>query len=279
MQTLFLFIYRYRALFIFILLEVLCGWFIVYNNQYQSAAFFNSANRFVGNWYDMNTNVTEYLALKRINVELAEENAELRLLLTQNEQTIQLLPKKLIPLPEVIEQYSYIPAKVIKNSTLRSNNFITLNKGSKDGIKPEMGVISSNGVIGKVKSVSEHFSTVLSLLNSDVYISSKLASNGVICSTNWDGKNPRYANLLFVPRHIELQKGDTVLSSEFNAIFPENVPIGIVEKVSLSPDAAFYDANILLFQDFHKIDFVYVVDNKLKLERDSLQNASFYRNE
>lgn len=274
MRTLFLFIYRYRAFFIFILLELLCGWLIVVNNQYQSASFFNSANRLVGNWYDMNTSVSEYFALKRVNVELAEENAKLREQLAQSEQSLQLLPKRLIPLPEVVDQYSFIPAKVIKNSTLRAGNVITLNKGAKDGVKPEMGVVSGAGVIGKVKNVTEHFSTVLSLLHTDVFISSKLVSDGTICTINWDGRDPRKANLLYIPRHIKLQEGDTVVTSQFNAIFPENIPIGKVVDVKLSPDAAFYTAKVDLFQDFYKLDFVYIIENKMKVEFDSIQTIS-----
>ena len=177
MRNIFLFIWRSYFFIFFLILEVFCLYLIVQNNKYQRAGFINTSNAFVASVYSSVNNFTAYLNLKKTNEMLAQENALLRM---------QLKPAFYdLPANDSIkrrdtalkQQYTYIPAQVINNSVGKRNNYLTLNKGSLQGIAPEMAVISSTGVVGIVKNVSEHYCSILSLLHKDARISTKIAKN------------------------------------------------------------------------------------------------------
>jgi rod shape-determining protein MreC len=271
MQKLFLFLFQYRAFFFFIILEVISGYLIVHNNRYQNAAFFNSSNHIAGSILHTSDNIYSYFSLKEVNEILAEENARLRAQLTNQEEkdTSSLF----INDPELNDQYNFLAAKVIKNSTDMYNNFITIDKGSLNGVEPGMGVISPDGVVGKVKSVSRHYATVTSILHTDGLVSSIIKQSGVFGSLKWEGKDATTASLLYIPRHIKVTKGDTITSSGFNAIYPAGILIGTVNEIDIKGNAAFYDIKVTLSTDFSKLGYVYVVQNKLKFERDSLESG------
>ena len=156
MDRLLRFFYEYRAFFTFLVLELACAWMIVQNNQYQSASYFNSSNRLAANIIGFSNGVREYFSLRDINKELADENATLRTKLEQRNQSFYLLDVKEIKDPAIINRYEYVSAKVVNNTTNFFKNYITINKGSDEGIKPGMAAISSVGAVGKVKSVSKH---------------------------------------------------------------------------------------------------------------------------
>ncbi len=246
---------------------------IVQNNGYQSAAFFNSSNYISGTILNFRNGIVDYLDLKEENDKLARENAALRQRLFMSEMTRLNQDHVYTSVldPELAFQYEFETAEVINNSTRRFNNFITIDKGSLEGLKPGMGVIGSQGVVGKVKAVSSNFATVMSLLHADVMISSKLVDSNTFCTTEWDGKNPKQAMLMYVPRHIIVEKGDTVVTSGFNSVFPENVMIGVIDEVGLKDNAAFYDIVIDLSTDFSTLSKVYICKNSLREEKDSLE--------
>src|SRR5258707_5802310 len=158
MDRLLRFFYEYRAFFTFLVLELTCAWLIVQNNQYQSARYFNSSNRMVANIIGFSHGVREYFSLRDINKELAEENADLRSKLEQRNQSIYSLEVKEIKDPAIINRYEFVSAKVVNNTTDFFKNYITIDKGSDAGIQPGMAAISAVGAVGKVKSVSEHYS-------------------------------------------------------------------------------------------------------------------------
>lgn len=274
MQRLFLFLFRYRAFLLFVLLEVLCAWLIIKNNRYQSAAFFNSANKYVAETMRATNAVEEYLALKDVNADLAQENARLNYLYTKVQQGNYEGLKTNPPDSLVTSRFKYRVAKVINNSTRNFNNYLTLDKGTLDGIRPGMGVISPEGVVGKVKYCSDHFSTVTSLLHLDLQISSQIKRDNTIGTAKWDGKNAGEVNLLYVPHHIRLQKGDTVATSSYNTIYPEGIMIGKIKDFSLREAEAFYDIDVALSTDFYKLTYVYVIENTLKAEQDSLEQRT-----
>lgn len=279
MRQLFLFFYNYRAFFTFLFLEAICGWLIIENNQYQSSAFFNSANSSVASILQFQNNITDYFKLKNVNKDLAYENALLKAKLEQLKLSDSLAVDSALT-PEVINQFEFTVAKVINNTTRNVYNYITINKGTNDGIKPGMGVIGPRGVVGKIKTCSGNFSTITSVLHFDNLISSKLKKNGAFCTTKWNGKNPRTANLIYLPKHIKVAKGDTVVTSGFNAVFPDNVMIGIVSNVR--GDLQVEDVNritINLSTDFNGISYLYVVNNKLKPQLDSLKIKTGMENE
>lgn len=273
MQRLFLFIYKYRAFLSFLFLEIICLWFIVQNNNYQSAKYFNSSNRISGNMLATSRGVEDYFNLKEVNQDLAAENASLRKQIEQYHQSLYNINVRQNQDAELLQKYEYIPAKVIKNSTRRFENYITVNKGSKHGIEPGMGVIDQNGVVGKVKNVSRNFSVIISVLHGNSLISSKIKRTKDLCTIKWDGKNYQEVNLLYLPRHVQLQAGDTVVTSGYNAIFPEEVPVGIIESYEISEDALFYNVKVKLITDLNRLSYVYLVKNNMKIEQDSLEST------
>lgn len=271
MQRLFLFLYRYRAFLTFLALEVFCSWLIIENNSYQGAKYFNTSNRLAAGLLQTSDNITDYFALAEVNEELSKENAELKTRLRQLNQSLFNPDVEIIRDNEIVSMYEYMRAKVINNSTRRFNNYITINKGNKDGVEPDMGVIDNNGVVGKVKSVSSNFSVITSILHSDVLVSSKIKRTGDLSTTKWGGVDPYKAQLLYIPLHVKLQKGDTIVTSGYNAIFPENIPIGTISSFEATEDALFYDVELDLASDLNKLSYVYIIKNKLRVEQDSIE--------
>ncbi len=270
MQRLFLFFHQYRAFFTFLFIELICAWLIVGNNPYQGARFFNSSNGLVASLNNVSHGVREYFLLRQINNTLAEENAYLRSKFEKLNQMQYVAIKPVITDSSVIKQFDFVSAKVVSNTVNRFTNFLTINKGEDDGIEPGMAVISSMGAIGKVRMVSKHYSVVTSILHVDVQVSVLLKRTGHFGTVQWDGLNPEIVMLKYIPRHVEPVKGDSVLTSGYNAIFPEGIMVGLVEDVHLS-DELFYDLKVKLSQDFRKLSYVEVVKNSLKHELDSLK--------
>jgi rod shape-determining protein MreC len=273
MQRLFIFFYQYRAFFTFLILEVVCAWMIIQNNQYQGAQFFNSSNSVVASLNTFSQGVREYFLLRNINNTLAEENAYLRSKLEQYQQQRFVTGNTLASAQvdsTVIKQFDFVSAKVVANTVHRFTNFLTINKGSADSVAPGMAVISSLGAVGKVKSVSKHFSVVTSLLHIDVQMSVLIKKTGDFGTVQWDGKDPDYVKLKFVPSHVNAAKGDTIITSGFNAVYPEGVMVGVIDDIKKN-ETLFYDIRVKLSQDFRKLSFVEVVRSHLKHEQDSLQ--------
>lgn len=274
MERLFLFFYQYRAFFTFFILEVTCAWLIIENNQYQSARFFNSSSRTVASLNNLSQEVREYFLLRNINSTLAEENAYLRSRLEQFNQLKQLTsPYQTDSLAidsVVIKQFDFISAKVVNNSVNRVTNYLTVNKGSDDGVTSGMAVISPLGAVGKVKAVSKHYSVVTSILHKDYRVSVFMPRTGYFGSARWDGVNPDFVQLEFVPRHVNPSKGDTIVTSAYNAIFPEGIMVGTIAEVK-QDETLFYDLKVKLSQDFRKLSYVKIVRSHLKHEQDSLE--------
>lgn len=271
MERLFLFIYQYRAFFTFLTLELLCAWLIIENNRYQGAQFFNSSNGFVASVNNFSQGVREYFSLREINSTLAEENAYLRTRLETKTQASGV--PNVVSDSAVVKRFEFVSAKVVNNSVDRFTNFLTINKGSDDGIQPGMAVISPTGAVGKVKVVSDHYGVVTSLLNIDVMVSATLKRTGHFGTVQWDGSNPDFVKLKFIPPHVKPVKGDTVVTSGFNAVFPEGILIGIIDQVNASKEGLFYDLDVKLIQDFRKLSFVSVVKSTMKHEQDSLEQV------
>ncbi len=272
MGRVFLFIYQYRAFFTFLLLELFCTWLIVINNQYQGASFFNSANSFVASVNGFSHNTKEYFSLRETNSELAEENTQLRRKLEQLNQT--LLKKDTIGPADsaVIKRFDFISAKVVNNSTEHLTNFITINRGSADGIQSGMAVISNNGVVGKVKITSEHFSVVTSLLNIDIMVSAIMKRTGYFGTIKWEGGNdPDHVKLKYIPLHVKPVVGDTIITSGYSGIFPEGIMVGTIARINQGSETSFHDLDVKLSQDFRKLSYATVVRSNLLTELDSLK--------
>ena len=226
---------------------------IVQNNQFQGAKFFNSSNSFVAGLNSFSQDVREYFSLRDANRLLAEENASLRNSLEHRIQTLNVLGVNQRVDSAIIKRFEYVNAKVVNNSVHRFTNFITIDKGKDAGIEPGMAVISPAGIVGKVKTVSLHYGVVMSLLNKNIMVSALLKSSGHYGTIQWDGRDPDVVQFNFIPRHVKPNVGDTIVTSGFNAIFPENILIGIIKKVQLSDEALFNTIEVKLSQDFRKL--------------------------
>jgi rod shape-determining protein MreC len=269
MRRLFQLIYQYRAFFIFLLLEVISGWLVVNHNDYISASYFNSSSAFAGNVYKNKQAVQDYFQLAKVNNNLVQENELLRNRLAGDSIFLDTMELN-IPFG-LSGQYEFITGKVVNNSVHRFRNYFTLNIGSEDGVQEGMGVINPKGVVGKIKSVSKNFSTAYSALHSSLLISVLIDETETLCTANWSGEDPTKISLEYVPRHIKVKEGMQVVSSGYDSIFPQGVKIGSIKSVEIDEEATFYDIEVALSADFFSLDYVYVIGNKLKQEKDSLE--------
>ncbi len=268
MLRLFEFLYRRRIFGLFLVLQVLSLWLIFSYNHRYNTYFLNSSNRMSGEILTKINNVKTYFGLQQINAELARENLEIRTLLSKGN-----LNKR----PDITHSdsadYRLYTGKVVNASFQKSRNFLTLRIQPEDSIKPGMGVLSAHGVVGRVKSVSTHFATVVSILNPNFMVSGRVKTSRALCTVQWDGMDPLLAQLKYVPRHLNLTIGDTVVTSGFNTVFPSEYPVGIVVSRSLRQESPFYDAKVRLLTDFTTIETVYIAevlesDKLLKLEEE-----------
>ena len=273
MRNLIKLIIRYHFFLLFIAIEIVALSLVFGENDYQQASIINLGRDITGKLNRRISSWTEYLSLKSINQNLAQENTSLKVALLKWE----LFKEETAVTPDSLfkEKYFYRSARVVSQSVNRQRNFLMLNIGYKEGVEPEMAVISSDGVIGIVKGVSENFSTVISLINIDIRISSRLKSNDYFGSLYWDGHDYRYAILSEIPHHAEILIGDTVVTSGFSAIFPYGMPIGTVEDFEIK-GANFFDIKVKLFTDFKRLSHVYVVGSLLKEERTDLESQLIY---
>jgi rod shape-determining protein MreC len=246
----------------------------VRNNTYQGAAFFNSSNHYAAKVMQANRDVTDYLYLKEHNGQLAAENARLQALYAKLSLSKQQAPAGYTLDSALAAQFRFVAARVVNNTTRYAHNHLTIDKGSLDGIKPGMGVISPQGVIGKVKSCSDHYATLTSLLHTDTQVSAQLKKNGQIGSVKWDGGDAGEISLQYIPRHVPVQKGDTVVTSSYNSIFPQGIMLGTIKDARNQGAETFYDITLNLSVNFNRLSYVYVIENFFKTEQDSLEKAT-----
>ncbi len=258
MRNLFAFLLRYNLVLLFIILMGAGIGMYFSHNSYQRSILLQSTTAFTGGVNDMGNTITQYFNLREANIRLAEENAQLRALIEMKQDT---LPEYTFPDSITEGQYKYIPAQVISNTVNKKYNYMMLDKGREEGIKPDQGVISSKGVVGIITHVSSHYSSALSLVNLNTQISACLKGTEEIGRISWDGSDYSYSNLLDIPTHISVIKGDTVLTSGYSHIFPRDLAIGIVDSVSYQTGDHFYNIRIRLAENFNGLYHVYVIEN------------------
>ncbi len=270
MGALFSFIFRFRAFLLFFVLEIISISLVINNNRQQSAVFFNTSNYYAAQILKASNQFNDYFHLGDVNKSLAAENALLRKQLLQEKQRNFGANVRPVEDATIAGKYQVSLAKVINSTTKNTRNYVTIEKGTLDGILPDMGVISPNGVVGRVKSCTPHLSLVSSALNIDQPISAQIKSNKYISYVLWDGKSPQFAKFKDVTKAIKVVVGDTIVTSGFNDFFPEGTMIGKIEKVVDDKSATFHDITVRLSTDFNSLSYVYVIGNKLKLELDTL---------
>jgi rod shape-determining protein MreC len=277
MQKILLFLFRIKTFLLFVGLEVIAFSFITSQNSQQGSVFFNSSNQLSGSFLETKSNVLDYFSLGDVNKSLVQKNAEL---LAELQEYKSPPDSAFIEVDSALfHSFEFKAAKVINNSLRLSQNYITINKGSKHGIKEGMGVFNEEGVVGRVKGVSENFATIFSLLHTEILISSKIEGTDVFGSTKWDGKNPRIVQLLYIPRHVQVKVGEKIVTSGYNAVFPEGIAIGKIIDVKSGTDANYLEVTLQLATDFSKISYVYLVQNNMEQELDELYQSSGINNE
>ena len=279
MRALFNFLVKHNDWFLFLLLEGISLVLIVRFNNYQGATFFTSAGSVAGSVYNTFMDANRYFNLKNENDGLLAQNVALTAELSElKEQLSELRNKEALQTDSLVRSinsgYSFQTANIINNSLNSVNNFITINKGSDDGIRPEMGVFNSDGIVGVVYLTSKNRAIVIPLLNSKSSISCRVKGSNSFCSLCWDGGDTRYSNLIDLPRYAQFETGDTVVTSGFSSIFPGGLPVGIVEKIEDSADGMFYTVRVKLFVDFSRLTSVFIVGNDNYEEQSKLEENS-----
>ena len=272
MQSLLKFIQKYSNFLVFLALEVVAFLLLTSNNEYPKSSVLSTANSIAAFNYKVADDVVSYFQLRSTNTILAQENAELRNRVTELENLLE----------DSVEQSGYtyahldiryIPARVVYANTNRVHNYLTINKGERDGVYVGMGVRNHEGVVGIVKTVGNKFSVVIPVINTNSHTSVKFAKNGYCGTISWDGVDYRYAQLVDIASHVSVLEGDTILTSGLSALFPADIPMAIVDKAELKEGDSYYTIRVRLATDFRKIDYVQLIDNKNYQEQEAIQDA------
>lgn len=273
MQQIISFLYKNKLFILFLLLEVFAIIFTIQSHSYHKSKFVNSANFLSGGIYKKINNFKEFLHLKKENERLNEENVYLKNLLNLQEKEIIQHDLTVIDTSGFKQKYRYTSAKVINNNYRKNNNYLTIDKGSNQGLGPDMGVINSKGIVGITKSVSNNYATVLSILNVNSRINAKLSNSDHYGSLSWNNKDYNVVQLLDLPIQAAIYVGDTVITGGKSTIFPEGIPIGTIKQFkTLNNNYEFID--IQLFNDMSSIGYVQVIKNFDKLEIQILEEKS-----
>ena len=238
---------------------------IIDKNYYHNSKFNFYSNSLVNVINEQKQTLSEYFKLKKINESLISEIIFLRNNYSQNIK---------IDSTKSMDNYFFNSAKIISNSIKFSKNFITINKGNEDNVEIDDGVISNNGVIGIINNTSEKFSTIISILNTDLIINAKISRTNHFGSLRWDANDSEILNLFDIPKSANIKINDTIKTGGMSAIFPENIPIGKIEKYILPVGSNYFEIKIKLFEDIGSIQNVYVVRNNFKDEIKKLENSN-----
>jgi len=279
MRNLINFLIQYSVVILFLVLEVISFTLIVNNQDYQKSVFLSSSNSVISGMYKINNSVVEFFKLRDANDNLSEENTALKneIILLRN-QLSTLQPEKtdsiLFRIPPEME-YEFI--SVQSNQQLHQVNYkttLTLNKGLRDGIKVDMGVIGDEGVVGIIKTVSDKFSVVIPVLNDKIKINCKFKKNNYSGPLQWPGVDYRYAELKDIARHVEFSLGDSLVTSGFTNTFPEGIPVGTIENFNIKESEAYYNIKVKLAVNFRTLSHVKVINYKNYNEQRILEKAA-----
>ncbi len=270
MRDLFRFLFRIRNTLLFLALMAIAMVLLYNGNTHHRAQAISSSNAMAATLFTWRKDVTEYANLKEVNQRLAAENASWR---NRHSSAFAPVEDHFVRINDTIhrQQYNYLPAKVVNSTWHKPRNFITLDKGSANGLHDDMGVIGPDGIVGVVRNVRPHFASVISVLNPDVKTSVKVRRTGHFGLLYWDTNNPVTASVVDIPKHARIHVGDTVVTMGGDGIFPADVPVGQVTAVENPPGRQDQAITVFLFEDMTRAGFVYVVNDLQRAERDTLE--------
>lgn len=263
MQNLLEFLIKNKHWFLFIVLELLSVVLLFRFNSYQGSVYFTSASYVAGCVNEAEAEVLQFFHLKEVNAELSTENHKLqREVATLKDRLLKVTHDTTyieVRQAEILDGYSMVGAKIVSNSVSRNNNFITIDKGEKDGVKAEQGVVSSNGIVGIVYRVSDHYSLVMPVVNSKSNISCRIRGRNYFGCLHWEGGSPRMAVLDDIPRHAHFKVGDMIETSGYSSVFPEGLLVGQVCHIGNSRDGLSYRLSVRLSTNFSNLRDVNVI--------------------
>ena len=269
MQQIFNFIYKNSNRLLFLLLLGISLFLTIQSHSYHRSKVISSANFLSGGIYERINNLSEYLNLKTENDALAQENAKLRSILFNQKDTSSISKIDSI---KGFRPADMIVSKVIHNSYDSHENYITLNSGSLQGVKPDMGVINSLGIVGIIDDTSPRYATVISVLNTNFRLNAKIKKSNHFGSLGWNGKSTGFVQLTDIPRLAAIRKGDTIVTGGQSVIFPENINIGTVYKIYIDNQTNYYTLDVKLFNDMTNLGHVYIIKSKDREEIRNLEN-------
>lgn len=272
MEDLLKFLKNQNQYLLWLVLSIVSIVLLCQRNPYHRGVWYGSANVIVGSVYELTNNLTGYFGLRAINEDLLYRVSQLEAENVHLKQQMQRYNDHDLYVADPGRQYDYTIAHVINNSICYAENYITLDKGAADGLRPNLGVTDQNGVVGIVARVSDHYAVVLSLLNPKLRLSVMLRHSQAFGSLVWNGGDPRYALLEDLPRNVKFQKGDTIVTTGYTSSFPKDIPVGrVVEAYDAAEDNNFLTLKIELFTDFDRINDVQVIFNRGQEEQLNLE--------
>ena len=279
MRNIIVFIQRYFNFLFFLLVQVISLIFLFRFNKFHEAAFMNlslESTGWVSSRYD---NVESYFNLRQTNEELSAKNTELQNKLKENffridTGSIIVNDKELNDTLEHYRQYVWRAAKVVNNSVTLQNNFITIHRGEKQGVKKDMGVISASGIVGSVINTTDNYAVVMSLLHRQSRVSARIKKTGDLGIVQWDGESPLFVKMINVPKSVVINPGDTIVTSQYSYLFPKGILVGTVAEIVNDKASNFYTLKLKPSTDFFKLEYVMVVENLQKEEQLKLEEST-----
>ena len=266
MRNLLDFLSRHNHWFVFLVLEVLSLVLLFHYNSYQGSVWFTSANNVAGKMYEWNSSVDQYFSLTEVNRNLTDRNIYL-------EREVEMLRQQVLKTTKdttlverlqqnIMRDFETIPAKVVSSSLDKANNFITIDKGSADGVRKDMGVVCGQGIVGIVYLTNEHYAVVIPVLSEQSNISCTIRGRGYFGYLRWYGGSPESAYLEDIPRHAHFRLGEFVVTSGYSSVFPPGIIVGKIKHVYNSDNGLSYRLNIQLSTDFSRLRDVSVINDR-----------------
>ena len=279
MRNVFLFIRKYANFLFFLLLQIIALSFLFRYNKYHEAAFMNVAGEFTGIINQRYSKVEYYFRLKKINEQLAAENAVLNQLRkenferpTGNEKTV--LDTIQTDTMREIRKYTWMGANVVGSTVNTQTNFITIHRGLLQDVRPNMGVVSPQGIVGTVVNVSDNYASVMTLLHRQYKVVVKIKNGGDRGTIEWDGVSPMFVTLKDIPKSAKVKVGDSVETSPTSSLFPGNLMVGTIAEIVDDKSSNFYTLKVKPATNFFNIEYVYVIANTQYLEQKRLEDST-----
>jgi len=278
-RNVFLFIRRYSTFIFFLVLQIIALSFLFRYNKFHEAAFMNVATEVTGRLDRRYNNVEYYFNLKQTNDSLVRENLWLHQHARENYEGPDSLKKSVVDTILVdsmrrIQKYIFLDAKVVNSSVMSQTNFITVHRGSAQQVRPNMGVVSPQGIVGTIVNVSENYATVMSLLHRQYKVVAKLKKGGERGTIEWDGSSPYFVTLKDIPKSANVKQGDSVVTSPTSSLFPGNIMVGTVQEIGDDKSSNFYTLKVRPATNFFNLEFVYIIENTQYEEQKRLEDST-----